>query len=41
MTTSALISQGTAAASEGQQAPAMAISDKIVEEDKTLEKVTA
>ena len=41
MTTSALTSQGTAAASEGQEAAAMATSDKTAEADKTLEKVRA
>lgn len=40
MTTSALRSLGTAAASQGQEAAATAISDEIVE-DKTLEKVRA
>lgn len=41
MNTSALRSQRTAAASEGQEAAAMVVSDKIVEEDKILEKVRA
>lgn len=39
-TTSALTSWGTASASEGHKAAALATSDKIVEV-KTLEKVTA